>query len=184
KAGLFVRVIFSLILLLFTIPAIIVVLAIFDIKAPFIMNIIYFIPSYYDSMPFDSPLKMIISLPLAVILGAFINVLLSMFTTLPVYYLWGVLSDTRYEEYMYKIGYVIIAGINISVVYLASGLHWPFENRVNDYYNFLYHLCRFFAWSSGPIFMLLEWIIDNLKYLRVKDSLKSGELILYNKNLP
>jgi hypothetical protein len=80
---------------------------------------------------------------------------------------------------MFKLGFLVVTALNISIIYFATDLYWPFEHRATAYYNFLYHLCRFLAWSCGPICMFTEWIEDYLKYLRVKDSLNSGALVLY-----
>jgi hypothetical protein len=136
----------------------------------------------YDSMPLESPLRMIISFPLAIILPVFINCWLSVFTSLPFTYIWAALESTKYEKYMYKISYVMITVLNISIVYYwATDLYWPFWHRANGYYNFLYHLCRFLSWAYFPIFMLNEWVMDYLKYRRVKKSSNLGELTLYEK---
>lgn len=183
KQSVFVRAFATFLLLfLFIIPAIFLFIELLNIYPAF-SHSMNFVFTFYESMPLESPLKMIISFPLALILGALFNGMLSIFTTAPVMYLWGVLSDTKYEKYMFKIGYAIITGLNISVIYFATDLHWPFEHRANDYYNFLYHLCRFLSWSYGPIYMLAQWVLDNLKYLRVKDSLKGDELVLYKQDL-
>lgn len=177
QPGAFARAFGAFILLLLIIPIVFLFIELFNIY-PALTNSTRFLFTYYGSMPLDSPVKMIVSFPLALILGALFNGVISIFTTLPVLYLWGVLSDTKYENHMYKIGYVIITGLNIYVVYFVSGLHWPFEHSATVYYNFLYHLCRFLSWSYGPIYMLAEWLMDNIKYFRVKDSLKLDELIL------
>jgi len=145
-------------------------------------TILRFLSTWYDSMPPESLLKMIISFPLALIIAAGYHGLLSMFTTIPGIIIWGLFEKTRYEKYMYKIMFFVVAGLNFSIIYSATFIHWPFEHRVNGYYNFLYHLCRFLSWSYGPLYLLTEWIIDNLKYLRVKDSFRSDELALYIKD--
>jgi len=139
-----------------------------------------FVFTWYDSMPPESYFKMIISFPLAIILGALFNGLISSFTTVYSIFFLGVFDGTKYEKYSYKICFFIIAGLNLLIIYLVP-LHTPFEHRANGYYNFLYHLCRFLSWSCGPIYMLWEWVIDNLKYLRVKNSFSIGDLVLYEK---
>jgi hypothetical protein len=179
--GAFAKACGAFILLLFITPVVFLVIELLNIY-PAVTNSTRFVFTCYDSMPAESPLKMIVSFPLALILGALFSGVISIFTTAPVLYLWGVLSDTKYEKHMYKIGYVIITGLNIFVIYFVVGLHWPFEHRATDYYNFLYHLCRFLSWSYGPIYMLTEWLMDSWKYLRVKDSIKSDELILYKED--
>lgn len=178
KQGVRVRVFATFIFLLFVIPAIFFVIELLNIY-PALTHSMNFVFTFYESMPLESPLKMIISFPLALILGALFNGVLSIITTVPVLYLWGALSDTKYEKHMYKVGFLIITALNMFIIYFAADLHWPFEHRATGYYNFLYHLCRFLAWSYGPIYMLAEWVVDNLKYVRVKGSLNSGDLILY-----
>ena len=137
-----------------------------------------FIFEGYASMPLDNPFKIIISLPLALLFGAVCNGLLSIFTSAPVLYLWGVFANTSYEKYMYKVGFIIVTVANICIVYFAIGLHWPFENIVTPYYIFLCELCRFLAWSYAPIYMLLDWLKDNFKYSRVKNSFNSNDLAI------
>jgi len=181
KQGVFVWVFGTFILLLFISPVLFFFIELLNIYPAFTRTM-SFIFTYYESMPLESPLKMIISFPLALILGALFNGVLSIFTTAPLIYLWGVLSDTKYEKYMYKLGYVLIAALNTSIIYFAANLHWPFEHRANDYYNFLYHLCRFLSWSYGPMYMLAEWVMDNLKYWRVKNILNSGALVLHQQD--
>jgi hypothetical protein len=181
RKGVFVWAFGTFILLVFISPVLFFFIELLNIYPAFTrtMNFIF---TYYKSMPLEGPLKMIISFPLALILGALCNGVLSIFTTVPVLFLWGALSDTKHEEYMYKLGYVIITALNFTIVYFIANLHWPFEHRANDYYNFLYHLCRFLSWSYVPIIMLVEWITDNMKYLRVKHSLKSGGLVLHQQD--
>lgn len=149
---------------------------------PVISNSMRFVFTCYDSMPNESILKMICSFPIALLMGALFNVVISIFTSAPVNCLWGALSDTKYEKHMYKLGYLIITALNISLVYYVPGLVSPFAHKANAYYAFLYHLCRFLAWSCTPIFLLAEWLIDNYKYLRVRDSVKSSDLVLYSQD--
>jgi len=181
RENVFIKVLGGFVLLLFFVPFVFILMEVLHIYPAFTksMNLIF---NGYSSMPLNSPFKMIISFPLALLLGWLICGVISLFTSAPVIYLWGVLSNTKYEEYMYKVGFVIIAGLNILIVYFVPSLHWPFEHRVNGYYNFLYHLCRFLSCSSGPLYLLANWILDNLKYLRIKNSFFSSELVLYKQD--
>ena len=91
--GVFARAFGTLILLLFIIPAFFFIIELLNIY-PAITNSMRFVFTRYDSMPLESPLKMIISFPLALILGALFNGVLSIFTTAPILYL-GALCLTQ-----------------------------------------------------------------------------------------
>jgi hypothetical protein len=134
----------------------------FDIAHP-----LYFILSTYEKVPDDNLFKEIISFPLAIVIGGLFNMVFSMLTVIPVYYLWGLLDNTKYEKYMYKLGMIIVAVINFCLVYF-SGLHMPFEHASSDYYEFLHQISRFFAWACGPIYLLVEWISEVKQYKKVK----------------
>ncbi len=159
--GVFLRAFGVFILLLFVIPFIFIIAELLRIYPAFTKSM-SFIFNSYNSMSLENPLRMIISFPLALILGAMFYSMISLFTTFPVLYLWNILSETKYEKYMYKVGFVILTSLNIFVIYYFTSLHWPFEHRANSYYNFLYHLCRFLSWSYGPIYMLSGWVMDIL----------------------
>jgi hypothetical protein len=177
QPSVFARAFGSALVLLITIPVLFLFLEMAGIYHGFSkgMNFIF---NVYFSLPPDNLFKMIISLPLALILGAICNGLLSVFTSAPVLYLWSVLSNTKYEKHMYKVGFVLVAILNICVVYLPTGLHWPFEQRQTPYFAFLYELTRFLACSYGPLYMLSDWLVDNWKYLQVKDSFKLHMLVV------
>jgi len=181
RSGIFARAFAGILLILLISPAILVAIELANIY-PALTNTTRFMFSWYNSMNPESITRMTISLFLALILGGLLNGLLSTFTTTPIYYLWGVLSDTRYERYMYKVGYFLIIVMNITVIYFPTGLHWPFEHRSNAYYNFLYHLCRFLAWSYLPIYLAGEWVAENLIYLRIKRSHRIDELAVERPN--
>ena len=126
-----------------------------------------FIFRTYKDTPDNNLFKQIISLPLSVILGCLFNMVLSIFTVTPVYYLWGVFYNTKYEKYMYKLGMLIVMVINFYLVYFSS-LHMPYEHASSGYYEFLHQIAQFFAWACGPIYLFIEWISEYMQYNKVK----------------
>jgi hypothetical protein len=179
RPGIYARVICMIIFAIIIIPFIFFGIELLQIYPAFSKSMKYGF-ALYDCMAPDNPIKMILSLFFAIIFGFLASGLLSSFTILPGLFISSIIEGTKYEKYTYKFWYIVVAILNLSIVYFTN-LHWPFENRVNDYYNFLYHLCRFLSWSSSLIFMLEEWIKDIIKYKRIKDSFSLRDLALYEK---
>lgn len=177
EAGPVARAFGCAIVLLITIPVLFLVLEMFGIYGGFSRGM-KFVFTGYDSLPPDNIFKMVISLPLAIVLGALFHGLMSIFTFYPVVYLWGALSETKYEKYMYKIGFLFVTAANMLIVYSPTGRHFPFESKPTPYFSFLYELCRFLIWSYSPLYMFLDWLKDNWKYTRVKDRFRSYNLIV------
>ena len=109
-----------------------------------------FIFTGYKNLPDDNWFKLVISFPLAIIFGGMCNMVISFFSTMPVVFI-SQLDNTRYEKYMYKLTWVLVVLINLYIVYFAK-FHFAFEHASTPYYNLLYEITRFFAWSTGPFY--------------------------------
>jgi hypothetical protein len=131
---------------------------------------IFWLPKWLASLPYDDPARMIVCGLLAIPVGLMLGGVISMITTFPfIMVLVMPLWNTRFEKYSFKLLWLLTGIANASIVYLMSGgTHWPFEHRVNTYYTFLYHLCRFAAWAGTPIIGLIVWAKEYIQFHRVR----------------
>jgi len=124
------------------------------------------LPAWMATLPFDSPVRMVLSglfvVPLGMAFGGFITVA----TMLPAFYLAAIVEQSAIAKYSFKAAWIVGTVCQFLVVYYG-GYHWPFEHRSNEYYTFLYHTCRFVAWTYVLAYCLGIWMKEYYQYLRV-----------------
>jgi hypothetical protein len=124
------------------------------------------LPAWMTTLPFDSPVRMVLSGLFVVPLGMAFGGLINIATMLPALYLAAIVEQSPMAKYSFKAAWIVATACQFFVVYYG-GYHWPFEHRHDEYYTFLYHTCRFVAWTYVPAYCLGIWMKEYYQYLRV-----------------
>jgi hypothetical protein len=146
-----------------------VALAVFLASPWLLINLV----GWMTSLPYDNPVRMILSGLLAIPVAMAISGGISVFIMLPVGYIAFVLEETPLARYTFKAAWVVGTVGQFLVVYYG-GYHFPFEHMSTQYYAFLYQTTRLTAWIYVPAACLGFWAKEYYKYLKVRRWASTG----------
>ena len=125
---------------------------------------------WFDSLPLESVAREVLSGVLAIPAGIILGGMAAMLgpILLPVLVI-GWFENTDVSKYSYKVALVLLTVAQYFAVYRA-GYHWPFEHRVNAYYEMLNDVAKVAGWLYLPLAGLWLWALEYYRYARVKKS--------------